>query len=367
MERKYVQNSFFNKWVVKWGFPLMLLTLLLFIKQFPAFIEQYYSEGFYTIIALVLRRVTGLFGFSVGDVLYGVLIIYAIIAMVAKVKFILSNKPNATWFKNGFKNAVLFLLWLYIVFLVVWGLNYNRQGLAKQLQLQAKEYTVDELKNFTCKLQEKLSVARQAIGDTNFIFPTDEQQIQLCIAAYDTVKKRYPFLAYPFPSTKKSLLYHLVSSAGYSGYYNPFSGEAQINEDVPAFYKGFVIAHEMGHQIGYASESEASFSSYLACKYSGNTILQYSALYELFASANNELFMYDAAAAYLNLKDLHPSVKYDRRKYRLYLLGKQNTFEPIIKNVYDQYLKANDQHKGVESYNDVVAWVMAYEERRGVR
>ena len=54
------------------------------------------------------------------------------------------------------------------------------------------------------------------------------------------------------------------------GYYNPFTGEAQVNTNVPAFVIPFTTCHEMAHQIGYASESEASFVGFLVIRNSNN-------------------------------------------------------------------------------------------------
>ncbi len=51
---------------------------------------------------------------------------------------------------------------------------------------------------------------------------------------------------------------------GFTGYYNPFTGEAQVNTTVPQFLLPNIALHEMGHQIGYAKEDEANFSAYLA-------------------------------------------------------------------------------------------------------
>ena len=178
--------------------------------------------------------------------------------------------------------------------------------------------------------------------------------------AYQNIKIQYPFLLYNNQSVKPSLLTSIVSYAGYSGYYNPFSGEAQVNTDLPKFYMPFVTCHEMAHQLGYASESEASFVGYLAAIHSSKPLFRYSALFELFLVANSELLQRDFWSGILNLKSLNPSVKKDRRIFREFILGRQNNVEPIIKNVYDQYLKANQQKSGINSYNELVGWVMAY-------
>jgi hypothetical protein len=49
---------------------------------------------------------------------------------------------------------------------------------------------------------------------------------------------------------------------GFGGYLNPFT-EAQVNYLGP-MYSFPMTAHEMAHQMGYASESECNFIGFLA-------------------------------------------------------------------------------------------------------
>jgi hypothetical protein len=73
----------------------------------------------------------------------------------------------------------------------------------------------------------------------------------------------------------------------------------------------------------------------------------------------------DFLSAILNIKSLNPLVRRDRRIFREYILGKQNKVEPVIKNIYDQYLKANQQKNGINSYDEVVGWLIAYRKKYG--
>ncbi len=59
---------------------------------------------------------------------------------------------------------------------------------------------------------------------------------------------------------------YLGNYLGFTGYYNPFTGEAQVNTTVPLFVQPFTTCHEIGHQLGYAKENEANFAGYLAAK-----------------------------------------------------------------------------------------------------
>ncbi len=51
---------------------------------------------------------------------------------------------------------------------------------------------------------------------------------------------------------------------GFAGYLNPITNEAQVNALIPKNNYPATICHEIAHQVGIASESEANFVGYLA-------------------------------------------------------------------------------------------------------
>jgi len=55
--------------------PIQYIALLI-LKRFPQFIETYYSQGIYPYIAKISRYVFGWIPFSIGDIIYALLIIF---------------------------------------------------------------------------------------------------------------------------------------------------------------------------------------------------------------------------------------------------------------------------------------------------
>ena len=53
------------------------------------------------------------------------------------------------------------LLWVYILFKLLWGLNYNRLGIAIQLKIDKNEYTKEEVVQLTHQLIDKLNECRR--------------------------------------------------------------------------------------------------------------------------------------------------------------------------------------------------------------
>jgi len=65
------------------------------------------------------------------------------------------------------------------------------------------------------------------------------------------------------------------------------------------------------------------------------------------------------------LKNIHPRVKWDTRDLRMYLLSNKNFVEPFMTGAYDKYLKLNNQPKGKATYNEVIAYLIAYMKKFG--
>ena len=121
----------------------------------------------------------------------------------------------------------------------------------------------------------------------------------------------------------------------------------------------------MGHQLGYAKENEANFSSFLAGRVSDDVEFRYSAYYDMYSYAMSDLLLYNLPCFIDLRKTEHPQIKKDNRTYRDYLLKSKNAIEPVMSNVYDRYLRLNNQPHGKETYNEVVDWLLAYMKKFG--
>lgn len=350
---------------------LLLLFLLAFSLRLFAlnevWIEQHYTFGLYPLVSKTMRALLGWVPFSIGDVLY-ILAFLWVIRKVWKLVLLLKmkrTKEYLTWMLLR-KYIKLFLL-IYVVFMAFWGLNYYRQGIPAQLGLRVKSYSVQDLFDVTIVLQQRLnkyaekidSLQRLTLNKNRLLFQKGKE-------AYGFVNQSYSFLSYANPSIKPSLFTPVGQFIGFTGYYNPFTAEAQLKTDIPVFLKPFVVTHEMAHQLGYAKENEASFVAYLACKSSTDLDFLYSAYFELYRDAiiecrrtqNNELSETIG-------KNIHPRVRYDAHDLQAYLLRNQNFIEPFMTGVYDRYLKLNNQPKGKATYDEVIAYLIAYMKKYG--
>jgi hypothetical protein len=152
---------------------------------------------------------------------------------------------------------------------------------------------------------------------------------------------------------------------GFCGYLNPFTGEAQLNSNMPPFLRPYVACHEMGHQLGYAAEEEANMVGYLVARQSANPAVRYSVYHDLLNYAGGELYYLDSNAFKNLIKTVPALVKQHTRQERAYFSSFKNPLQPFINKWYDLYLKANNQEKGVKSYSYITAWLIAYAKKYG--
>lgn len=349
---------------IKIAILLVIAILLKILSLFPLFVEHYYSSHLYFFVSSFLRMLTGIIPFSIGDLFYTGFVVWIMVRLYKTTRATLKRTITRESFLSSFQRTVAIVLWIYILFNVLWGLNYERLGIAYQLRLLPERYDAGELKTLTRELIDKTNRARKQLGDTA-VYPSNKEIFAQAKQAYIAAEKKYPFLHYSSFSVKSSLYGTFGNYFGFFGYYNPFTGEAQVNVTVPSFIIPFTTCHEMAHQLGYGSEDEANFAGYLAAKSSDQNTFQYSVYFELFAYANRELFIRDSATAKENYRLLDTLVKNDIRTYRKFIMEHQNKIEPVISMLYGEYLKANNQPKGINTYNEVVAWLIAYRKKYG--
>jgi hypothetical protein len=350
---------------------LFLLILSILVKLFSLndyWVERYYTHGFYPAFSMILRSILGWIPFSIGDILYLLAFVYLVMKTWKFLRILAKRqvKEYLSWIL--FRKYLKLILGIYLVFNIFWGLNYNRQGIAGQLELNVKPYSSQELYTLTSLLLQRLNGYAESIDSVNRMrWDKNNLLFRQGVHDYSRAKKRYSFLEYKMASIKPSLYSPVGHYFGFSGYFNPFSGEAQMNTSEPVFVKPFVLNHEIAHQLGYGKENEASFISFLVTKESSSIDFRYSVYYELFYNALSELRMNkDTVATKTFISQLHSRVRLDKREEIKFRSKRRNKMQPYVSDFYDNYLKVNNQPGGLATYNEVTAWLIAFMKKYGV-
>ena len=344
---------------------VLLVILIKIFSLFPQAVERYYSDGLYPVISRVQRILTGWLPFSVGDIIYFLAGLYLLIKTISLIKKITRKKASRGYLLHIGKKVLTAALVIYILFNFLWGLNYNRIGIARQLDLKREKVLTPDLihvmETIVLRINELDSsarVSRPMLGRKRSLF-------QGSISAYDNLEKKNHLFSYVKNSVKPSIYSYLGNYMGFTGYYNPFSGEAQVNTTVPVFILPFTTCHEIGHQLGYAKESEANFAGYLSATSSSDPAFRYSAYFDLYLYGRRYVYLADSIKGKQLDSLLNPGVKNDILELRNFSKRHANPVERVIDFLYSEFLKANEQPSGRVSYSEVIVWVIAYYKKYG--
>jgi len=345
---------------------ILLLPVQVFIVQllayFPEWVEKYYSNGIYIKISTLLRTILGWIPFSVGDLIIFLFVFYLI-------KFFVSLfKTRFRFFISRFIIATATFSKLYFVFYLFWALNYYRVPLENTLNLTTKGYDNKELVNTTQYLINQLNKTHIQLVTKDSLEVSTTRSIyklfEVAIETYKELETEFSSFSYHKASLKPSLMSKLQSYNGTTGYINPLTGEAQINQLMPKTSMPTTICHEIAHQVGYAGENEANFIGFLAAQNSKDKLFRYSAYRMAVRYCIFELRKRDPDTFKDLYKTLNKGVLIDFKNSYDFWSQFKNPIEPYIKKGYSTYLKANKQTEGIDSYNYVVDLLISYYQSR---
>jgi hypothetical protein len=336
---------------------LIQIILIPFLGYFPEVVEQWYSNGFYPFVSKLLRILFGYIPFSVGDVLYLLLITFGIQWIWTSRK---SWKTN--WKKNILKIASCFSV-LYFAFHLLWGFNYYRQPLFEKMKIE-RDYSDADLLVFTKKLIAKTNAVQFQITQNKkekIVFPYSQEQVfQMNTEGYSNLADQHPFFQYSELSGKKSLFSFPLTYMGFGGYLNPLTNEAQVNYLMPMYHSPTTSCHEMAHQMGYASESECNFIGFMASVKNENLYFKYSGYsFALRYCLANWQIRNESVYKQL-LQTVHPGILKNYEESNAFWKSYETPIETGFHLFYDSFLKWNQQKDGMEGYSKFVNLMVNY-------
>ncbi|MFF5379929.1 DUF3810 domain-containing protein [Pedobacter suwonensis] len=339
--------------IIKSTVLLGLAILIYVFGFFPTLVQQYYSTGFYPYISSALRSISALFSFAIGDIIYVLLIgfiLYKIVRFYKRRKSL--KKQDRIIVPLQILN---FFFILYIIFKIVWGLNYSRPSISEELGIGNEKYNVKELVvlgNYFVDKTNALKLKQNKVP----VYLVNELESKSA-AAYSLMEKRNSVFSYSNPCLKSVLNSWIISKIGIEGYYAPLSGEANMNMNLPDFVKPYVSCHEIGHQLGIAYEDEANLLGYLTASNSPDVNYQYSANYEMLRYILFEIRM-KSHEDYKKLRaKLLPQVLADFKTEKEFWRKYNGDMFGYMDAAFDRFLKLNNQQKGIDSYQDIVIWL----------
>ena len=361
----------------KLNFPsiwILLFAACLLAPFYPELISIYYTQGLFRYGTSGLRFLFGGISFAFGELVYLIIIILLIINILIHINSLKSF--NYITQKGWFILTKLswFIVKLYVVFQLIWGLNYLQPDPTKDFHLTVQtpknaQIALSEMNALTYELIEELNQTKQTLILNKGLEPNFELVVSNVQQAYQTLANLHPRFILKNQSVKKAIFPSLGDYIGYLAFYQPITGEAILRSDLPILTQPYTIAHEMAHQLGYASETEANFIAFVVASEANDPYLKYSMLLQMFSYAQDAQLLllagnkgFDAWKTQIekNRSLLSPAVLKDRAKIKAFFAARADKQIQASSQLYDQFLKWNQQAEGLASYADVLKWVRAY-------
>lgn len=360
----------------KGSFQLILYSLLLlgvifslFASRFSQLIEIGYSTTLYFWTIRYYSLLTGLFPFSLAELIVVGTTTFIIYRTGRTILMIIKNRND---FLTGLREKSFRLLIVpavvYLIFNLMWGLNYSRMTFAEISGLPVGPVAVDELAELALQLTQRANELRsQAARDDGsaMTLPAGLQDMfSRAHLGYEKASEIYPELGGRYGRPKGVMLSHYWSYTGIGGVFFPFTAEANVNIKMPHFKLPALTAHEMAHQRGFAREDEANYIAYLTCTLHPDPDFKYSGVMLALTYTMNALYSYDLETWRDIRSRYSPGVSRDLKEYRDYLERYEGPVERISTSINNTYLKANGQKGGVHSYGRMVDLLLAEYELR---
>ena len=336
---------------MRWVFRVCAIGLAVLAGFAPInarFVERWYSTGLYPIVQRVLTPVSNLVPFALLDIIAVGGVCLVLVVLVRSVRLARRKKKWTLLFVT-LARLVTSAAVIYLVFLLLWGLNYRRIAMTDRLVLDrdASPEAILELGRLAVHQLNATHAAAHSEGWR--ISPWREHRMS---DAYHGVLSDLSDARPAVPGRLKASLFGpYFRWTSVDGMINPFGLEVLANPDLLPFEKPFVAAHEWAHLAGYADESEASFVGFLTC-IRASTPAAYSGWLFLYWEVNSEVGAGERRQLASGLED-GPRADVAAVSERV-----RRGQVPVVRDagwrVYDEYLKANRVEEGVRNYGLVL-------------
>ena len=331
---------------------------------FPAY--RTFSRAWISLLA----HLTSIAPFALWDILALALIIAAIAVLV---RCILRRRGFALWAAV----VALAVSWTYFSFTAGWALNHYAPPLSREIGLEIRESSVDELEDATrYYLEQAARLAPQVPRDADGHLVRQDffELAGIAGSSYGGLGQRWEIFAGPQLPVKALLVYGpILLYSGHTGIFWAPTGESGVPLDCADADRPFIMCHEAAHRLGIASEREANFAAFLACTANGDVRFRYAGYLSAFGYCLNALASADLDRAQQMLDEFAASDLYegavlvfeDRADTRAHYDAYEGPFQDVGTAVNDGYLRSFGEEEGVRSYGLVVDYLIAWHKAQG--
>lgn len=294
-------------------------------------------------------------------------IIYAVAGWA--VVYLILELVRLALHKDRLKRAYKLLLRLlslglgiYALFCLFWGVYYYGDDFMAASGLDSGEISTEQLETVTAYFAALSNrYAGQVQRDENGLYTTDRAAILArSPEVFEKIQEKFPCLAGPAVAAKPFMFSKLLSYTDFTGFFFPFTGEANVNTDFPPSLFASTVAHELSHQRGVAKEQEANFVAVMASLEYGDVDYCYSACLLAYTHLGNALYSADREAWRAIYESLDENILKDFAANREYWAQFETPVQAVSNTVYEGFLQSYDQKLGMKSYGACVDLLVNY-------
>ena len=245
----------------------------------------------------------------------------------------------------------------------LYGLNQYAGSIADDVRLEMSEFDLEELADATEYYRDKAAaLAGQVERDLNDdpVYPAFHTLATQAFEGFDvmTYQRSASVFAGTSVPVKELGWADMYTSMGITGFTFPITGEAAVNPQIPAVSLPFTMCHEMAHQRCIATERDANFAAFLACRFNSSLEYQYSAYFMAYKYCYNSLVAVGGTEASNMAAKIKAGegelLRHDLVQYNQFFTSKQNTqATQLADKVNDTYIKTSGDEAGTMSYGQV--------------
>ena len=251
---------------------------------------------------------------------------------------------------------------IYGGFCLLWGAYYYSADFEEQSGIRGAPASVEQLTTVTRWFTDLVNLydARITRDDNGcFAEPLDDI-FAASPELYAAVERKVPCLSGSALRAKPIRFSRVMSYINFTGFFFPFTGEANINTDSPTCLVPSTIAHELAHQRGVAEEDEANFVAVLASLESEDPVFCYSACLLAYIHLGNALYSADRDAWAENYQRLAEGPRHDLAENNSYWEQFKTPVSTVSDQVYTGFLQSYGQTLGLKTYGKCVDLLIAY-------
>lgn len=349
---------------------ILLMVILNIAARASRSFSDFYVLKIFPFITNPLSFISGLFPFSVGEIMIILAILLIFIGVpLTVILIIFAGKIRRQ--TAGIFSVVS--LWILAFITAAETLNcfimYQCTPFSERY-LTAGEHPRSELiQLYSALIDEANELSVQVPRDKDNRFYVTADVDEEARKAMKKAAEQFPQLSGYYPKAKPILFSYFMSQSHLSGIYFPFSLEANYNDDMVKTNLPDTICHEYAHLKGIIQEDEANFISYIATTGSDNVEFRYSGCLSALEYVHNEIYNSKITEAYYLSDNISDNVRRDWFRFMPDNYWEENKKKEIISTetvsvisdtAIDTNIKMNGREEGIDTYSKMVNLLLDY-------